>query len=538
MVMSDEFNVEGRDFQDGSDPMWTALDRSDDDQTSDGKKSLQYYNSSMITTKSGNLVISTNTEDTKWKGWNPFELKYEIMSRHFKSGMLQSWNKFCFTGGIIELDIQFPGRHDVGGLWPAVWLLGNLGRATFESSTNKMWPWSYEKCDREKQKGQSLSGCAVTEHYAMKANKGRGATEIDIIEVMAGVDSSLPLVHNNLSRPYSSMTLQLAPGVPAKDNRPPAGTLPEWGFKWYENLTFGESTSINPFFYGTFLAATKKEEPIGRSKDESYQCDAVGAMVQLTKSHFTKQHTFRLEWQPGKNGYLHWYMDGKFRYGVEQSGLDFMGTQIPNEPSYLIMNTAVSTSWGFPNAPTGCDPDYDCKDPEKRCGFFPGFCKNLPAEMKIDHIRVFQNKEDPIMTVSCDPKEYPTKRYIAANDYLYSLITEPRSLKKVKTGGGGCAYDGDCGPTGSGQCFWSWIKLSKHCRCEEDWMGPYCKVPTYQNSDPDWDKDDSMLVVIKPYLPDFLGVSIIAAFVVLAIATGTVVIKRRSVNDDVPPSWL
>jgi len=42
------------------------------------------------------------------------------------------------------------------------------------------------------------------------------------------------------------MTLQLAPGIPAKDNRPPSGVLPEWGFTWYENLTFGANTSINP----------------------------------------------------------------------------------------------------------------------------------------------------------------------------------------------------------------------------------------------------------------------------------------------------
>eukprot|EP00957_Ditylum_brightwellii_P091026 6930240-Ditylum_brightwellii.AAC.1 len=31
LVMSDEFEVEGRNFKDGSDPMWTALDKSDDD---------------------------------------------------------------------------------------------------------------------------------------------------------------------------------------------------------------------------------------------------------------------------------------------------------------------------------------------------------------------------------------------------------------------------------------------------------------------------------------------------------------------------
>jgi beta-glucanase (GH16 family) len=89
------------------------------------------------------------------------------MSRHFKSGMVQSWNKFCFTGGIFEVDIQFPGRHDVGGLWPAVWLLGNLGRATFESSTNLMWPWSYGECDRTLQSAQEISGCDVTQHYSL-----------------------------------------------------------------------------------------------------------------------------------------------------------------------------------------------------------------------------------------------------------------------------------------------------------------------------------------------------------------------------------
>lgn len=112
LVMSDEFNVDQRSFKDGSDPMWTALDKSDDDQTSSGKKSLQYYNSSMITTKGGNLVISTTTEDTRWKGFDPYTKKYTTMSRHFKSGMLQSWNKFCYTGGILEIDLQFPGRHD------------------------------------------------------------------------------------------------------------------------------------------------------------------------------------------------------------------------------------------------------------------------------------------------------------------------------------------------------------------------------------------------------------------------------------------
>ncbi len=209
LVMSDEFNRDGRTFKDGHDPMWTAIDKSDDDQTASGRKSLQYYNSSMARTRDGKLEITTNTEDTKWKGYNPYKKKYETMQRHFKSGMVQGWNKFCFTGGILEVDVQFPGSSEIGGLWPAVWLLGNLGRATFEESTNKVWPWSYPKCDPDLHRAQEISGCDVTTHYSMQPGQGRGATEIDIIEVMPGPSSALPVVQHGLHRPYSSMTLQV-----------------------------------------------------------------------------------------------------------------------------------------------------------------------------------------------------------------------------------------------------------------------------------------------------------------------------------------
>ncbi len=45
-----------------------------------------------------------------------------------------------------------------------------------------------------------------------------------------------------------------------RHKRPEPGTLPEWGFEWYANLTFGRNTSINPFFYGTYLAPTLSSE--------------------------------------------------------------------------------------------------------------------------------------------------------------------------------------------------------------------------------------------------------------------------------------
>jgi beta-glucan synthesis-associated protein KRE6 len=209
LVMSDEFNRDGRSFKDGDDPRWTAISKSDDDQTAQGKKSLQFYNDTHVYTKKGHLNILTTDDDTHWTSYNPYKKKYQKMKRTFASGMLQGWNKFCFTGGILEIEAQLPGHPNIGGLWPAIWLLGNLGRATYEESTNLMWPWSFEKCDRKLQHAQTISGCGVTEHFDMHPMQGRGATEIDILEVMPGEKGVLPIVKGPIERPYGAMTLQV-----------------------------------------------------------------------------------------------------------------------------------------------------------------------------------------------------------------------------------------------------------------------------------------------------------------------------------------
>ena len=128
---------------------------------------------------------------------------------------------------------------------------------------------------------------------------------------------------------------------------------------------------------------------VSRSPKESYQCDALSSMMTINKGYFDRMHTFRLEWQPGEKGYVHWYVDNVFRFGVEQSSLNKWETKIPVEPSYIIINTAISSSWGFPNPPWGCT-EYDCKTTEGRCGFNSGFCQTLPAKMYVDHVRIFQ----------------------------------------------------------------------------------------------------------------------------------------------------
>lgn len=40
-------------------------------------------------------------------------------TKHVESAMVQGWNKFCFTGGIMEVRAKLPGEPQIGGLWPA-----------------------------------------------------------------------------------------------------------------------------------------------------------------------------------------------------------------------------------------------------------------------------------------------------------------------------------------------------------------------------------------------------------------------------------
>lgn len=129
MVFSDEFNVDGRTFWPGDDPWWEAVDL-----WYWGTRDLQWYSPDAITTRDGKLEILMTQEPTN--GLN------------FRSGMLQSWNKLCFTGGYIEVSMSFPGDSKIMGYWPGAWTLGNLGRPGYGGTNHGVWPYTYNSCER------------------------------------------------------------------------------------------------------------------------------------------------------------------------------------------------------------------------------------------------------------------------------------------------------------------------------------------------------------------------------------------------------
>ena len=59
-----------------------------------------------------------------------------IHDLNFRSGMIQSWNKLCFNkNAYVEVSASLPGVSSVGGFWPGVWMMGNLGRPGYGATT-------------------------------------------------------------------------------------------------------------------------------------------------------------------------------------------------------------------------------------------------------------------------------------------------------------------------------------------------------------------------------------------------------------------
>ncbi|KAG2013322.1 beta-glucan synthesis-associated protein, variant 5 [Coprinopsis cinerea AmutBmut pab1-1] len=119
LVFSDEFNTDGRSFYPGDDPYWEAGDLH-----YWGTNNLEWYDPEAVTTANGSLVITFSEKNTH--------------NLNYQGGLVTTWNKFCFTGGYIEAAVQLPGANNVAGMWPAVWTMGNLGRAGYGASLEGM----------------------------------------------------------------------------------------------------------------------------------------------------------------------------------------------------------------------------------------------------------------------------------------------------------------------------------------------------------------------------------------------------------------
>ena len=289
------------------------------------------------------------------------------------------------------------------------------------------------------------------------------------------------------------------------------GHMPRKGH-WYEGLEYGSNnTQLNPFFYGVTLEL----KPV----QYTYQSDAISANTQLTKAYFDHYHKYSVEWEPpnddGTDGYVKWYLDDKFLYGIRGDNLNLTNTETPSEPMYLLINTAVASSWGFPKpCPDGCTCEcYECGNPECVCGLPDVFCDNFPASFEIEYVRVYQAKNESNHHLGCSTESRPTAKFISGHtsDYVNKEEGQTIPLLTIRRGGGHCNANIECGYPTKGSCF-----EHRFCVCEDGFTGPRCLSHVGFNNDrPPVESLEIDMVFLSPALSGM--------FIIIALAFVTFV---------------
>ncbi|KAJ6509382.1 beta-glucan synthesis-associated protein [Mycena vitilis] len=378
LVFSDEFETAGRTFYPGDDPYWEAVDLHYW-QTNN----LEWYDPAAATTKNGALQITLS--------------QVENHGLNYQGGLISTWNKFCFTGGLIVSAVTLPGTNNVHGLWPAVWTMGNLGRAGFGASLEGMWPYTYDACDVGTAPNQTINGLPQ-------------AATINGDEGVGGALSFLP--GQRLSRctcegeshpgPIHSDGTYVGRSAPEidifeaqiSDNAGQVSQSAQWApfnneYVWFntsDNLIIPNSvnSTLNSYIGGAFQQATSV---VTQTNQICYQ------LLQPCYS------IYGFEYKPGfGDAYISWVSDGKLSWTINQPGMnadnvvEIDARPIPQEPLYIIANLGMSLNFGA--------VDFE----------------NLvfPAVMSVDYIRVYQNPD--AINVGCDPKGFPTSAYI--DEYL------------------------------------------------------------------------------------------------------------------------
>ncbi|KAF9006595.1 glycoside hydrolase family 16 protein [Cyathus striatus] len=376
LVFSDEFNVDGRTFYPGDDPYWEA-----EDLHYWATNNREWYDPEAITTANGKLVVTFSQKPTH--------------GLSFQGGLLSSWNKFCFTGGYIEAAVQLPGLNNVAGMWPAIWTMGNLGRAGYGATLDGMWPYTYDSCDvgtapnqtrnglplaamtqgdhlynfeLSYLPGQKLSRCTCNgeDHPGPKhldgTYVGRAAPEIDMIEAQVGGEPK---------RGEVSQSAQWAP---------------------FNHRYSWDNSSDNMIITDPSI---------------SHLNDFVGSITQQATSVVTDTNqrcyeyvedcysVYGFEYKPGyDNAYIAWVSDSKISWTINVAGVgpdptvEISGRPIPQEPMYMIVNLGMSENFG------AIDFEHLI----------------FPNHLRVDYVRVYQRPDS--INIGCNPKDFPTQDYI------------------------------------------------------------------------------------------------------------------------------
>lgn len=178
--------------------------------------------------------------------------KQQFGGADYIGGQLTSWNRFCYQGGYLEVKYKLPGGPHELGVWPAVWIMGNLARDVFPSSGENVWPFTYDDCQCpgpawRTGSRQRISRCdSEPPRYGLNVDQGRGAPELDLLETTLCERQMTPDMQRRgiLANDTCIInSLQLAPRIPAS-YRPIMFEVPSADRPWYDGVSYGPGVQV------------------------------------------------------------------------------------------------------------------------------------------------------------------------------------------------------------------------------------------------------------------------------------------------------
>jgi len=241
-----------------------------------------------------------------------------------------------------------------------------------------MWPYTYNECDvgiTPNQSspdgisylpGQRLSACGCPNSDHPTPGTGRGAPEIDIIEVSSDWGGKGIAV--------ATQSYQVAP----------------FDIWWYPNYEFFETPDYSMSFVNTYTGGPYQQ--------------AVSTTTMLNNSWFDGEEyqRYSFEYQPGGNdsSYVAWKVADTISAQFDARAIGPNGNigqrLISEEPMSMIVNLGISNNW--------VQIDWE------KLAF--------PTVMRIDYVRLYQKEGQEMVT--CDPPGYETTEYIANHPEAYN----------------------------------------------------------------------------------------------------------------------
>ncbi|KAF7377691.1 Beta-glucan synthesis-associated protein [Mycena sanguinolenta] len=435
LVFSDEFNTDGRTFYPGDDPYWEAVDLHYWE-----TNNMEWYDPAAVTTANGSLHITLSAKETHGLNYQGGELYLSRPENHIygfndrdgtnlartsfallASHLIYSFRHSRLTslmltlGGLLVASATIPGTNNILGLWPAVWAMGNLGRAGYGASLDGMWASAK----------LTLDGSAGLISYSPATRMSRTTVNFRISEVKDCL-AALAQANRIQARFMRRMALMLE-GRRQKSTYsvclfllinqlltffPPAfrgsstitdgvGTVSQSGqwapfnaaYVWYntsENLIIPnpDISVLNSYTGGAFQQATSV---VTQTNQKCYE---------LLDNCFSE---YGFEYQPGfGDAYISWISDGAIAWTLNVAGMTADSqTQIgdrpvPQEPMYILANLGMSTNFGT------VDLEH----------------LTFPTTLKLDWVRVYQYPDQ--INIGCDPEDFPTQAYINTYAEAYS----------------------------------------------------------------------------------------------------------------------